>query len=261
MGLPTYEFDLHTHTIASGHGSGATLTDMAKAAKAAGLRMVGISDHGPATPGGGRPSYFMSLAHARRERLGVSFLYGAEVNIINMEGKLDLEDKILKDLDFCIASMHRPSIRPGSREENTRAYIRAMQNPYVKIIGHCDDESFPVDVFALFDAARKRHVLLEINNSSLRPDGYRGDARFTDLAILHLSKHFQYPVLFSSDSHGTAHIGDFACAKRAADRAEVPGSLILNYSAAALFGFWRESCGASPLSMAAPHMPEGNGPL
>ena len=239
MDLPAYEFDLHTHTIASGHGSGATLTDMAKAAKAAGLHMIGISDHGPVTPGGGRPSYFMSLSHARRERLGVSFLYGAEANIINMEGKLDLENKILKDLDFCIASMHRPPIRPGSKDENTRAYIRAMRNPYVKIIGHCDDEKFPVDVFALFDEARKRHVLLEINNSSLSPDGYRGDARFIDLAILNLSKHFQYPVLFSSDSHGTSHVGDFTWAKKAADRAGIPDSLILNYSTASLFDFWR----------------------
>ena len=47
-----YEFDIHTHTIASGHGSSATITDMVKAAKAHNLKMLGISDHGPATLGG-----------------------------------------------------------------------------------------------------------------------------------------------------------------------------------------------------------------
>ena len=47
--MSSYEFDIHTHTIASGHGSSATITDMVKAARAAGLTMLGISDHGPAT--------------------------------------------------------------------------------------------------------------------------------------------------------------------------------------------------------------------
>lgn len=45
--MASYEFDIHTHSIASGHGTCATMTDMAKAANAAGLKMLGISDHGP----------------------------------------------------------------------------------------------------------------------------------------------------------------------------------------------------------------------
>ena len=60
----------------------------------------------------------------------------------------------------------------------------------------------------------KYHVLLEINNSSLSPEGYRGDTKFTDLVILNLSVHFNYPVLFSSDSHGKSHVGDFTYACR-----------------------------------------------
>ena len=70
-----YEVDIHTHTIASGHGSSATITDMAKAAKAASLKMLGISDHGPATLGGGRISYFRNLKYAQRERLGIRMLW------------------------------------------------------------------------------------------------------------------------------------------------------------------------------------------
>ena len=50
------EFDIHTHTIASGHASTATITDMAKAAVSRNLRLLGLSDHGPATLGGGSPS-------------------------------------------------------------------------------------------------------------------------------------------------------------------------------------------------------------
>mgnify|MGYP005795825215 CR=1 FL=1 len=235
--MSSYEFDIHTHTIASGHGSTATITDMAKAAAAKGLKTIGISDHGPATLGGGRVSYFRNLAYAQRTRLGVRILYGAEANILDYNGKLDLDDSILEHLDFVIASMHKPTIRPGSQEENTAAYINAMKNPYVNIIGHCSDEKFPVDVFQLFEAARSNNVLLEINDSSLRPGGYRGDTRFNDLVILNLSRHFQYPVLFSSDSHGTAHVGDFSQAEELARRAEVPSSLILNRSTKALLGF------------------------
>ncbi len=232
-----YEFDIHTHTIASGHGSSATITDMAKAAAAKNLKMLGISDHGPATLGGGRVSYFRNLAYAQKERLGVRMLYGAEVNIIDREGHLDLDDSVLEYLDYVIASMHQPVIKPGTEDENTEAYINAMKNPYVTVIGHCDDTKFPVDYFRLFKAAMEHHVLLEINNSSLSPEGYRGDTKFNDLLILNLCCHFSYPVLFSSDSHGTKHVGDFTYAADAAKLAGVPRSLILNHSAKAFLSF------------------------
>ena len=94
------EFDIHTHTIASGHASTATITDMAKAAASRNLKLLGISDHGPATLGGGRPSYFRNLSYAPRKRLGVEMLYGAEVNILDENGSLDLEDPILAGSPF-----------------------------------------------------------------------------------------------------------------------------------------------------------------
>lgn len=235
-----YEFDIHTHTIASGHGSNATITDMAKAAKAHNLKMLGISDHGPATLGGGRTSYFRNLRYAQKERLGIRMLYGAEANIINRKGDLDLGDDILKGLDYTIVSMHHPIIRTETVEENTATYINAIKNPYVTVVGHCDDTNFPIDPFRLFAAAMKYHVLLEINNSSLSPEGYRGDTKFTDLIILNLSVHFNYPVLFSSDSHGKEHVGDFTYAREAAKLSGVPDHLILNRSAKAFLRFLGE---------------------
>lgn len=44
------EFDPHTHSIASGHATSCTITDMAKKAVSLGLKMIGITDHGPAPP-------------------------------------------------------------------------------------------------------------------------------------------------------------------------------------------------------------------
>lgn len=140
-----------------------------------------------------------------------------------------------KDLESYKSECHH-----GTADENTRAYIKAMENPNVNIIGHCDNEKFPVDYFALFRAAMENHVLLEINNSSLSPDGYRGDTTYADLLILNLSKHFNYPVLFSSDSHGTEHVGDFQYAEALARKAGIPEDLILNYSVRKFMGFLGE---------------------
>ena len=228
--MSSITFDIHTHTIASGHGSAATITDMAKAAWTRGLRLLGISDHGPATPGGGRDSYFRGLAHAPRMRLGVEMLYGAEVNILDNKGTLDLDDEILSHLDYVIASIHKPVKKPGTIDENTAAYIAAMKNPHVRIIGHCDDVKYPVDYPAIVQAAMENRVLLEINSSSLSPGGYRGDTRFNDLMILNLCRHYDYPVILSSDSHGTEHVGDLSCALELARTAEVPDKLIMNHS-------------------------------
>ena len=224
------ELDIHTHTIASGHASTATITDMAKAASAAHLKLLGISDHGPATLGGGKPSYFRSLSMAARKRIGVDMLYGIEANITDYNGSLDLEDSLLAGLDYVIASIHKPVLKPGTQEENTRAYLRAIENPYVSILGHCDDVKYPVDYLAIVKAAIEHQVILEINNSSLSPDGYRGDTQFNDLMILNLCKYFHYPVLLSSDSHGTEHVGDFQYALELVERAEFPKELVLNYS-------------------------------
>lgn len=224
------QFDLHTHTIASGHATTATITDMAKAAAAKNLKLLGISDHGPATPGGGRVSYFRNLAYAPRRRLGVEMLYGAEANITDYNGTLDLEDSVLKNLDYVIASMHRPVLKPGTIEENTAAYIAAVKNPYVRIIGHCDDVKYPVDYFALVKAAMENHVFLEINNSSLAPGGYRGNTKANDLMILNLCKHFHYPILLSSDSHGPGHVGDMSYALELVKLADFPDELIINTS-------------------------------
>lgn len=232
--MSSISFDIHTHTIASGHGSTATITDMAKTASVKGLKLLGISDHGPATLGGGKPSYFRSLAHAQRNRLGVEMLYGAEVNILDNKGKLDLENEILSHLDYVIASIHKPVKKPGSIDENTAAYIAAMKNPYVRVIGHCDDVKYPVDYPALVQAAMENHVVLEVNNSSLSPEGYRGNTRFNDLMILNLCRHYNYPVILASDSHGTAHVGDVSYALELTKTAELPDELVMNYSIQAL---------------------------
>ncbi len=225
-----FEFDPHTHSIASGHASLSTITDMAKKAASVPLKMIGITDHGPATFGAGRPSYFRSLAMAPKKRLDIETLFGVELNILDNKGSIDLDMEILKNLDYAIASIHPQNLKPGTISFNTDAYINAMKNPYVKIIGHCDDTKYPVHYESLVKAAREYHVLLEINNSSLSPGGYRGDTRPNDLAILEYCRSYNHPVVLSSDSHGTEHIGDFRYACSLTEETGFPEKLIMNYS-------------------------------
>ena len=223
-----YVSDMHTHSIASGHGTMSTITAMAKEASKKGLRLLGITDHGPATLAAGTASYFRSLLYSPRCRFGVDLLYGVELNILDTEGHVDLADPLLSQLDYAIISMHRQNYAPGTQEENTQAYIKAMQHPAVRILGHCDNPAYPVDYDALAAAAREHDVIFEINEASLAPYGYRGDTRENCLAILRASLSHDLPIVLSSDSHGPEHVGDFSYAAAFVHQAMFPESLILN---------------------------------
>ena len=100
-----YLSDIHTHSIASGHGTTCTISDMAKAASQK-LKLLGITDHGPATLAAGTSSYFRSLIYSPRKRFDVELLYGIELNILDTDGKTDLPQELLDKLDYAIASMH-----------------------------------------------------------------------------------------------------------------------------------------------------------
>ena len=136
--------DLHTHTLASGHAYN-TMREMAQAAADKGLKILGITDHAPDMPGTCQHFYFHNLKIVPRTMCGVELFLGSEVNIRDYEGHVDLNDRELARLDVVIASMHTPCVQPGSKKENTQAYLKAMENPYINIIGHPDDGSYPVD--------------------------------------------------------------------------------------------------------------------
>lgn len=206
-------FDIHTHSISSGHGTSCTITDMAKAAASRNLSLLGISDHGPATPCAGTASYFRSLAMAPQRRCGVELRYGVELNILDDNGRVDLEDEIIKNLDYAIVSIHPKNFRPGSLQSNTSAYCNALKHPKVLLIGHCDDPRYPVDYEELAKAAEFYHVYFEINNSSLSPNGYRGDVRPNYRRMLEVCCKRKLPVVLSSDSHGKEGVGDFRYAE------------------------------------------------
>ena len=223
-----YLSDMHTHSIASGHGTHSTITDMAREASRRGIRLLGITDHGPATLCAGTSSYFRSLLYSPRERLGVRMMYGVELNILDTEGSVDLEEDLLEKLDYAIASMHSANYASRSVEENTRAFLRVMQHPCVKILGHADNPAYPVDYDVLAREAKKSSVIFEINEASLAPYGYRGDTRDTCAEILRVSLKYDLPILLSSDSHGPEHVGDLTYASAFVHEQAFPETMILN---------------------------------
>ena len=123
--------DVHMHTLASGHAYN-TIREMIAAGSKKGLALVGIADHAPAMPGSTHRFYFENLRIFDRkvygDEAGVELLMGVELNILNTTGKVDLEEKGLRSVDYAIASLHDPCINPGTALDNTTAIMSAGQD-------------------------------------------------------------------------------------------------------------------------------------
>ena len=225
--------DVHTHTIASGHAYN-TMREMAKAASEKGLELLSITEHAVSMPGTCGAFYFENLKMVERTMYGIELLLGAEVNIMDYRGAVDMADSTMKKMDLVIASLHIPCITPGTREENTNAYLEAMKNPYVNIIGHPDDGRYPVDYLALVQAAKEHGILLEVNNNSLDPRCTRQGGEENVRTMLKYCQKYKVPVVANSDAHTDTLVGFHKYAFEIFQDMEFPDELIVNRDAAEL---------------------------
>lgn len=222
-------FDLHTHTIASGHAY-STLKENMEEAVAKGLLAYGFSDHSEAVPGSCKNIYFMNFKAIPRRFKDVLILRGVEANIIDYKGNLDIDNNILARLDYVIASLHTICINPGSLQENMDAYFGTMSNRFVKIIGHPDDGRYPIDHDELAKEAKKRGIVLELNNSSLNPNSARQSGRENAIKMLEAAKKYGTNVICNTDSHYADAVGDFRNCDILLREMNFPQELILNNS-------------------------------
>lgn len=222
-----YLFDLHTHTISSGHAF-STLKENIERAAEKGLIALGTSDHAMSMPGTAGLIFFMNNKAIREQVMGVKILRGIEANILNYEGEIDIPQELYPRLDYIIASLHSPCIKSGTSQENTAALIGAMKNPYVKMIGHPDDSRYPVDYEQLTDAARDYHIALELNNSSYSPASGRKNAHENDVAILNLCKKKGVSIILGSDAHIYYDVGNFEACEKVLKETNFPEELIIN---------------------------------
>ena len=222
-----YKLDVHTHTIASGHAY-STIEEMARAAARKGLEILGITEHAPGIPGTCDPIYFRNLHVVPREMSGVRLLLGAELNILDVNGTLDLDEHYYRMLDLRIAGIHSLCWQGGTREENTAGMVAAIQNPWTHIISHPGDGTALLDFLPIVLAAKESHTLLEINNSSLNPVRHKEAARANNLEILRLCRRYEVPVLLGSDAHIAFSIADHGFILPLLAETAFPEGLILN---------------------------------
>lgn len=228
--------DVHTHTIASGHAYN-TMKEMIHTAQEKGLEVYGITDHAPQMPGSSHEFYFHNLKVVERQHGDLELLLGAELNILDADGTVDLEEPYLGRMDVTIASLHTPCICPGSRERNTACVINAMKNPHINIIGHPDDGRYPLDYEAVVQAAGEFHTLLEINNNSLKPGGSRQNAREHDLQLLRLCKKYRVPVIMGSDAHYDQEILAHGLILPLLEETGFPEELVVNTEKTKLYAY------------------------
>lgn len=109
------QLDVHTHTVMSGHAF-STVQEMVHEAAAQGLKILGITEHGPNIPGTCDPIYFRNLHVVPRQMYGVRLLLGAELNILDTKGTLDLDEQYYRMMDLRIAGIHSLCWKGGDRK-------------------------------------------------------------------------------------------------------------------------------------------------
>jgi len=196
--------DLHSHSDWDGGNN--SILEMAEAAMARGYEYLGISDH----------TKFLRIEHGldekqlsqqkkeidrvnsklKAQKSKLTILQGAETNILN-DGSLDIKDKALKKLDYVIAGVH--SNFKMSKERMTERIIKAMENPYVKIISHPTGrilkrrDEYQIDIDKILRSAKETNTILEINSFPER----------LDLNAVNIKRAIEFGVklVINTDSH------------------------------------------------------------
>ncbi len=198
--------DLHMHTTET--DGKASLEEMIAAARERGLEYIAITDHSKrVTMARGMDAarlraQWRQIDAVNRTLDGFCVLKGVEVDILE-RGGLDLEDDLLAESDWVVASVHYGQNQ--SREEITRRMLDAISNPYVCAIAHPTGrllnrrKPYEVDLDAVLKCARDHHKMMELNSN---PD--RLDLNDTHCAA---AKSLGIPIVISSDAHSTGGLG------------------------------------------------------
>ena len=131
----------------------------------------------------------------------IRVLAGIEVDIL-ADGLLDLEDSTLAQMDVVVASVHSHFAQPV--EEMTARVLRALENPYLRILGHPTGrkllrrEAYAIDVEAVLKRASELGVAVEHNASPARAD-------LNDLH-LRMAKQHGCKIVVNTDAHATEEL-------------------------------------------------------
>lgn len=198
--------DLHVHSDWS--DGRATVEEMARAAQAAGLEYICFCDHSQSLGMGKGLTPDRALSQIAEIRAvgarvaGISLLAGSEVDIL-ADGRIDLPDEVLAQLDFVTASIHSGFQEPVGRI--MKRLTAACENPHIDAIGHPTGrllgrrDAYPVDIDRLVALAVETNTILEINASYHRLDLSASHARLArDRGAL---------LMICSDAHSPSGYG------------------------------------------------------
>jgi DNA polymerase (family 10) len=182
----------HCHTNESDGRN--TLAEMADAAYQLGLEYLGIADHSK--------SSFQAHGLTEKQLLNqieqiqtLNKSYGNEFHVFSgvecdilTDGALDFSNEMLSQLDFVIASVHASFTQ--SEKVMTRRILRAIENPYVTILGHptgrllISREAYQVDLGEVIKGAAATGTVIELNANPRRLDmDWRFWKRAKDLGV------------------------------------------------------------------------------
>ncbi len=196
---------LHLHTVAS-DGS-ATLEEMVAAARELGLSYLGVTEHSQsARYARGLEPERVEAEHEHIEKLNselkdFTLLKGIEADILS-DGSLDYPDSILKSFDFVIGSVHSGFSMP--EDEMTERICRALENPYLNILGHptgrllLTREPYAVDMEKVLACAAKNGKVIELNSHPYRLD--------LDWRLMPLAKSLGIKIAICPDAHSTEEL-------------------------------------------------------
>ena len=195
--------DLHMHTNES-DGTQDLETVVEKCRKS-GYKYIAITDHSKTSAiANGLDEKRLQKQYKQIDELNKKYkdfciLKGCEVDILK-DGSLDFSDEFLAQMDIFPASVH--SGFSMTKSKMTDRIIRAMSNPYVKIIGHLTGrlinrrDPYDLDIDAIIDAAKEYKVSLELNAQPLRLD-------IKD-TYLRKAKEKGVKIVIGTDSHHTS---------------------------------------------------------
>jgi len=216
--------DPHTHSVGCDHAYSTIAENVAVAADK-GLKAIAVTEHCPGLKGSPTFLYFQGLRVLPRYMYGVLILRGAEVNIMDFDGSLDLEDSLLAKLEWVIASYHPPTTRQGTVNEHTSGWMQVASNPHIDVIGHCDAPRYAFEHKPVIRAFADTGKIVEINaNSPAERPG--SDVICKEIAIL--CAEYGVPVVVSSDAHYCGNVGRFDDALAILEEIGFPEELVLN---------------------------------
>ena len=200
------KWDLHTHSNWSDWQN--TIEEMITQAVKLWYEYITITDHSEflAVANGLNKDRFLKryeeILKLRKKYPKIKILVWTECDILP-SGELDYPEEILKLCDIVIWSIHI-----WFKQNPTERYLKALDNPYLTIIGHPTNRilwqrpPLEVDWDKVFKKAIEKNIIMEINSQPLRLD--------LPVNLIKKYKQLWWKFVINTDAHSILHLSEYS---------------------------------------------------